>query len=64
VKATAASRSCTNGRPSRSRRRRREESLHRWRRFKRLEELARHDQMAVLKMIDALAERSAKRKGG
>jgi transcriptional regulator with XRE-family HTH domain len=41
-----------------------EGSLRRWRRLKRLEELPRHDQMAVLKMIDALAERSAKRKGG
>jgi hypothetical protein len=41
-----------------------EGSLRQWRRLKRLEELPRHDQMAVLKMIDALAERSAKRKGG
>jgi hypothetical protein len=41
-----------------------EGSLRRWRRLKRLEELPCHDQMAVLKMIDALADRSAKRKSG
>jgi hypothetical protein len=41
-----------------------EGSLRRWRRLKRLEELPRHDQMAVLKMIDALADRAAKRKRG
>jgi transcriptional regulator with XRE-family HTH domain len=41
-----------------------EGSLRRWRRLKRLEELPRHDQMAVLKMIEALADRAEKRKRG
>ncbi len=40
------------------------ENLRRWRRLKRLEELPVHDRKAVLKMIDALADRAGKRKAG
>ena len=40
------------------------ESIRRWKRLLRLEELPPHDQKAVLKMIDALADRAGKRKAG
>jgi transcriptional regulator with XRE-family HTH domain len=40
------------------------ESLRRTRRLKRLEELSRDDQVAVLRMIEAMAERASKRKAG
>lgn len=40
------------------------ENLRRIRRLKRLEELPDHDQAAVLKMIEALADRAGKRKAG
>lgn len=35
-----------------------------WRRLKRVRELPVHDRKTVLKMIDALADKSSKRKGG
>jgi transcriptional regulator with XRE-family HTH domain len=35
-----------------------------WRRLKRVRELPAHDRKTVLKMIDALADRTTKRKGG
>lgn len=38
------------------------ENLRRWRRLKRIEELPSHDQKAVLKMIDALADRFGRKK--
>jgi transcriptional regulator with XRE-family HTH domain len=40
------------------------ESLRRRRRLRRLEDLPRDEQAALLKMIDALADRASKRKGG
>lgn len=40
------------------------ESLRRRRRLKRIEELSRDDQAALLRMMDALADRSSKRKAG
>jgi transcriptional regulator with XRE-family HTH domain len=40
------------------------ESLRRRRRLKRLEELPRDDQAAVLKMIEAMAERAGRRRAG
>jgi transcriptional regulator with XRE-family HTH domain len=40
------------------------ENLRRIRRLKRIEELPDHDQAAVLKMIDALADRAGRRKAG
>ena len=38
--------------------------LRRRRRLRRLEDLPRDEQAALLKMIDALADRASKRKGG
>jgi transcriptional regulator with XRE-family HTH domain len=38
------------------------ESLRRWRRLKRVEELPPHDQKAVLKMIDAMANEALRRR--
>jgi len=40
------------------------DSLRRTRRLRRLEDLPRDDQAALLKMIDAMADRASKRKGG
>jgi transcriptional regulator with XRE-family HTH domain len=40
------------------------ESLRRRRRLRRLEDLPRDDQAALLKMIDAMADRASKRRGG
>ncbi len=40
------------------------ESLRRLRRLKRLEELPDHDQKAVLRMLDAMADKASKRKAG
>lgn len=34
------------------------ESVRRWRRLRRVEELPEHDQKTILKMIDAMADRS------
>ncbi len=38
------------------------EELSLWRRLKRVQELPPHDRKAILKMIDALADRSGRRK--
>jgi transcriptional regulator with XRE-family HTH domain len=40
------------------------ESLRRRRRLRRLEDLPRDDQAALLKMIEAMADRASKRRGG
>ncbi|MBW3670182.1 MAG: helix-turn-helix domain-containing protein [Acidobacteria bacterium] len=42
----------------------RPESLRLWKRFQRLEELPEHDRKTVLKMIDALADQTRRRRSG